>query len=382
VLVLWLLAGCANIIDLEDRKVGNPGADAGAGAMSTPACLNYCTQARSLCTAANMGELFMTDEGCFGTCQAYAPGDLANPAGNTLACRMDHLAKVASVGEPAGSCPSAGPGGGAGSGGGTSCGSNCEGYCALYASVCGAPIPDCMTKCPALKDEGSFNLTADYLSGLDTLQCRLAHLTAAAAAKYKNDLVTTATHCSHSGLKSSVQCDVNDPKLIECGDFCKITNTACTGASQVYETDAQCIATCKLLPSGMLAETIANNVRCRRENAYKAFTTANPGDVPAACSNAGPAPALCGNGKCESYCQLAKAACPDGFKANFNDDLTACQTACHLLADSNQAVLYSTAPGSTGPGTLQCRILRVERVLGGDAQPATCAAAFGGGDCK
>jgi hypothetical protein len=377
-----LLSACANIIGLEDREL---------------ACRPYCEQATSECRPNNTSELFYNFPACLELCRAY-PQDPAQ-TGNTFACRQAKLENVTIQGEQLNTCPPAGPGGADPQSldPAQSCGTNCEGYCTLYGAICN-PIPGCVDKCRALPDTKRFNATADFMGGLDTLQCRMAHLGAAAAAKGAGDEPGRQTHCSHSGLRSSVQCDVNDkdhPELaIKCDDFCLLDEVACQG-SPVYENREQCKAVCEKFTPGTLTTAngnkltlgklvdppSTNSVRCRRERAYSAlelFDPAKPGDpnVALECSRSSLASGQCGASKCESYCALAQSACPNPFNAKYKNDLRACESECIGLADAGGDKPYSVAAGLTGMG-LSCRALHVARALGPNPPVGACEAALG-----
>jgi len=383
-LALLLLTGCASIIDLEEREL---------------ACRPYCEKAAQQCNTGNASELFYNLAACVQLCQAY-PRDGAL-TGNTFECRQDKLEKVVLQGEQTNTCPAAGPGGAdpQSPDPGQSCGTNCEGYCTLYGAICG-PITDCVNKCRALPDTKRFNATADFMGGLDTLQCRMAHLGAAAAAKGADDEAGTNTHCSHSGLQSSVQCDVNDkdkPDLaIKCEDFCLLSEVACTG-SPVYESRDQCKAVCEKFTPGTLTTAngnkltlgklvdppSTNSIRCRRDRAYTALVNGDPEkpmDVNVAldCSRSSLVSGQCGASKCESYCALAQAACTPAFNTKYEakGGLRACEAECSGLPDQGGDRAYSVASGITGIG-LHCRALHVARALGPNPPAGACEAALG-----
>ena len=380
-LVLLLVSGCANLLDLEERKVLDGGA--------LPGCADYCAQADMVCP----GLFYKNVEGCNGVCSAYAPGDPAMPTGNTLACRNKALMNAKLYNSEAQTfCPGAGPSGAAPQME-NSCGSLCEGYCDLYKSVCGE-IPDCKNKCLLLPDRPTVGTAqTDFESGADTVQCRLAHVTAAATAKYVRDPDAQATHCGHSNLKSNVLCDVNDTKVegleIQCADFCKLTMGACQGPNQVYETPQQCQAVCTKLTAGKLNELslMTDSRRCRRENAYLALVETDPLKLALQCSDASPIPGHCGEGRCAAYCRLAQQGCGAQFKTTFpgatpQDEFKTCESRCLELPDKGQNVLYSVASASARGSPLNCRAQRVARALAAlnmdMAIPAgTCEAALG-----
>ena len=230
----------------------------------------------------------------------------------------------------------------------------------------------------------------DFESGADTVQCRLAHVTAAATAKSVLAEDMRKVHCGHSGLKSNVLCDVNDEMLgieIQCADFCKLTMGVCQGPNQVYEINEQCEAVCTQLPAGKLAELDrrTDSRRCRRANAYKALRTTEPAEVAGSCSDASPVPALCGAGRCETYCALAaKSGCTAQFAQQFGttDPTEKCKMNCRALSDTGNDVNYSIAAASTRGSPLSCRGLHAARALaatvaGKPITAGTCEAAMG-----
>jgi hypothetical protein len=385
-LALWLTS-CAQIIDLEKREVDS--ADGGTrnegGIPVAPGCEEYCALSSSLCNATNRGELFYTMEGCKGACVHYEPGDPANPGNsNTLSCRMNQLRNVQRFGEPATSCPGAGPGGGALDPADVTagCGTNCEGYCRLYARVCSdTPIPDCLERCKALPERTTLTATEEFKSGDDTLQCRIAHVTAAAAGQLAGENAVRMTHCGHSGLKSSGPCDLSGGQTVKGEDYCRLVMTGCPGPLRVYENDLQCRNTFTALAPGSAMELLGDNVRCRRENLYQALTTTGLRD--AHCSNAGPVPAACGAGKCDNYCRLVKKACPREHTTEFGGDDARCLASCAALPDRSQEFAYSVDAALTQGGKrLSCQILHLTRALADMTDSPFCEAAVGRGSCR
>ena len=384
-LLLSLLAGCTNLLDLKERKVRD-----GGGVAAVVGCSDYCAQANELCP----GLFYKSDVGCLGVCAAYPPGNPADPkpTGNTLACRAKALenARVYPQ-EKSAYCSGAGPAGvGPTPQPESSCGTLCDSYCDLYKSVC-SEIPDCKNKCLLLPDRPSIGTAQmDFESGADTVQCRLAHVTAAATAKQIPDEMMRMVHCNHSGLKSNQVCDVNDDKVagieIQCADFCKLTMGSCQGMNQVYETQAQCEAVCSKLPAGKLSELslMSDSRRCRRENAYLALVETDPLKQSLQCADASPAPAHCGPGRCAAYCALGRLGCSAQFGQQFPPtDPGKCERDClTMLPDQGQNVLYSLVGAATRGQPLNCRVLRVARALTALAvdmpiPPGTCEAAAG-----
>lgn len=399
-LVIWF-SGCAQLIGLEERELDTT-MDAGASdasvldanmgptspdgggvddAGNALTCERYCTLARERCTAEQNVELFGAGETgterCLGTCAGYPVDDPTNQRGNSLACRIAQLESI-----PPGdfeaftSCPGAGPGGGApiGEGPSAACGSNCESFCRLRQEICaphppadGPPEPteaECLRRCQALPDLGTYNASADFMSDADNIQCRLAHLSAAGGYKLRGDFEQVTSHCGHSNIKSTAPCDLREKAQPNCPDYCKLVTTSCAEASvKVYDDAQQCVALCGHLELGDASQLLDNNVRCRRERAYDALLiTANS----SFCEAGGPAPPQCGRGKCANYCELAHSVCPAQFGLQFPGadeaaSLAACEAKCAMIPDSQTStnpdspLFYSVSARTTGD-TFNCRV--------------------------
>lgn len=379
-LLTLLLTSCASIIDLEERDVG----DGGLGSSGSASCATYCDDAEQLCTAEREVQLFANKETCLAVCDKYSKDP--NPAGNTLACRQGQLDKLRSAGvvEARTYCPGASPGGGAASGGNDSsaCGTDCEGFCALRQAACPAKFveSDCIRKCQALPaSTDPFNADANFGSGKDDLQCRIAHLSAAAL--YGSQMGREGdrdNHCSHSGIRSEVQCDVSKDNLPQCEDYCKLVMGACTGDAAVYEDLDQCKAFCGALTPGSATDKLTvKTLRCVREGAYDALEIGIR-----ECPNAGPAPDRCGTGRCQSYCLLAEQGCPTLFKTTYPGGQSECETECRTLPGSRNNDPYSITLGASSTSSeLSCRVRRIPRVFKAGIDSAECQGVVGQGAC-
>lgn len=150
----------------------------GAGVCGADACEPYCDLAERFCVGQNA--LYPDRGACLAACAAM-PRDGAAGAldGDSVQCRLTHLA-VAATGDPA-HCSH-----GAASGGGV-CGSRCAAYCDQVGAHCPALYADrgsCLSTCAAFP-EGS-----DFAAGGDSVQCRTMHASYPAAAD--------AAHCAHA----------------------------------------------------------------------------------------------------------------------------------------------------------------------------------------
>src|SRR6187399_870089 len=157
-------------------------------AESSALCAEYCRTVMDTCP-----ENYATYENCLGVCEQLPPGDFNEPGGNTVACRLNaaHAASHVDPLEREQMCQAAGPGGNG------ACGTNCESYCWLAERVCGevlASLRDCQATCEALGDSERFSVGnspgAELDHSGDTVQCRLVHLSSAAA-----DSQLAEVHC-------------------------------------------------------------------------------------------------------------------------------------------------------------------------------------------
>jgi hypothetical protein len=399
VLALLCFAGCAQIIGIEDRKLdpdaGAPANDAGSnviidpdsGIETTPACVEYCTLAQQLCTAEAKVQLYETYPGCLSVCRKYSTDP--STTGNTLACRLNLLRSLSGApSEATTTCQGAGPGGGPppGEPAGASCGTDCSGFCALRAATCPQQEGDvdCERKCQALVNDELYNATVNFGSGQDTLSCRVAHLSAAAlydATETPDDAGVKKTrnaHCSHSGIRSEVQCDFpkKDPPMPpDCESYCKIVSIACTGEAAIYQSDAQCLKVCeKFSTEGEPGQnTFKGSRRCMRSGAYDALE-----GRPGGCQRASIAGDGCVGGRTESYCYFAKQACPELYAQTFTSDEN-CSTLSAAVPDAFLNAPYGiNAAVALGGKSMQCRLRSLTKLLEGSETPANaCPAALG-----
>ncbi len=260
----------------------------------------------------------------------------------------------------------------------------------------------CVSHCEGLTDEPKVSLQTSYSMGGDTLQCRLAHLSAAAS--------DPATHCGHAQLqvqskpdpKNSGPCVDKPTADADCDSYCQLELAECTDEFAQFETSGQCQGVCAALTLGTVGDTTQNTVGCRRYHSYNALLPLPDGPA-AHCPHTGPGgDGHCGpadtrdapyTGNCESYCQLAAAACDpdttpglaakDTFAGHFKSS-EACQEACSKLDGSGKDSKYFVSPAPVGDN-LECRFLHVSRALDIDDKTAPlqeCASVFGEGDCQ
>lgn len=355
------LGACQVIAGIEERKI-DPAIAEGKQ------CNEYCDKVMEICTGDDA--VYPNREQCMGFCRKLPPGDDQEiEKTNSVSCRL-HVLKSAAL--EASDCKAAGPGGNG------QCGSDCDAYCTVYPQVC----PDdfaygdkatCLKNCEGLVDQDRYNLTDDHEG--DTVECRLVHTSSAT--------VLPADHCPHATIvPAEPWCIGAADAAPTCEAYCKIERAACSGDLAQYETDEQCVATCKALPLGSNEDEAGNSVGCRR---YHSFNSTLAPDVH--CYHSGPSgDGHCGDhgkvsdghtGNCESYCLLAAKACSDDFKTNLTDAKT-CMAECVKLPEAAPDSKYTLQSAEQSKG-LQCRILHAVRAL---EDPTECASVFGEGDCK
>jgi hypothetical protein len=132
-----------------------------AGCDPPSECARYCAGVMAHCTGTEDGDggvrgmqQYTTLANCLGACRAFAVGTSRDVNGNTLGCRMHHLAFTQL--QPEWACPHAGPGGG------ITCGDDCDGYCRLAAAFCAGRYrdgDDCLAQCHALPNDVTYNVS-------------------------------------------------------------------------------------------------------------------------------------------------------------------------------------------------------------------------------
>lgn len=377
----------------HDGDAGAPG-DAeviDASAEQVAACDDFCSTMEQACDGTNGAQAYNSPEACRALCLFYDHTSTATD-GPTFACRQDRAAQArASLGVASERpfvdtlCAMASPGGGGASDGLAGCGTNCENFCLLRSSVCGEKTEqeDCLAQCAALVDTGTVNASSDFGEFPDTVQCRLAHLSMAAA--------QGPVHCEHARINprrddaTAARCDLNPETTTRaslCDNYCHVVTRACTGELAVWRDENECLAVCNNelgVPVGSVFDYHEDSWGCRRAHTYTSFGFL--GEVHTHCAHAslgGGGTDGCGD-PCASYCEQASRACPTQFAARF-DDASRCVTNCQdLVQGDTAAVFYSRALGEAGGNTYACRIHALIDVLAGN--DASCGAALGSGPC-
>ncbi len=356
-LVLWVLAGCEQVIGIEERVY--------RGAQASEQCQDYCETVLEACVGEHA--VYSTIDTCLGVCEKLPVGDPLEPTtDNTVTCRA-RQAELALSTEPGVHCPRAGP-----SGDGF-CGSECEAYCQLFDAACpDRTTPKCQEKCPALRNGVGFDVARDH--DFDTLECRLVHVSSAT--------VDPEAHCSHAEFTSTEWCVDPPEEAPDCGDYCAFVMAACSNDHAQYESLEQCVAVCQTLPPGTNADQSENTVGCRHWHAHSALL-----DADTHCPHAGPSgDGHCGHDEdgaaanCVAYCHVVSAACTDEFAAHY-DSRAACVAECSAEPKSFGAVADShyVITGAETRDPFSCRLIHAARSLD-DA--SHCAAALGDGDCN
>jgi len=367
----------AGTSDAGDAAAGDAGADEHP---SEEACADYCTDINEVCAPTSALAAYRSADYCPAVCgQLITSGNPSSKTGNNFECRLDQLAKARILfedtpSEATGNCRAAGPGGD------NTCGTNCESYCQLYANICAdfGPNADCATICPKLRDDPSFNATTAFGGGVDTIQCRLAHLSAAA--------IEPKPHCQHAALVPTYD-DPCNPAAAKCTDYCSLVMNVCDAdGTKQYENTADCLRVCE---KGMTAslplvgdekgDTTKDTVACRKYHTYNALISG-----PDHCNHAGPSgDGHCGK-VCPAYCaQAAKACGANGFAAEFVNE-AGCLANCAALVgkpEKEQADFkYNVNKGKAGGNNISCRIYHLVKAFGDPA--GSCPSALGDGACK
>jgi hypothetical protein len=188
---------CEGVLNLGDADLiqAQPTLADAAG----PLCRQYCDTVMANCTGAYA--VYANSVQCLNLCRVMEPGSAGDKMGNTVACRLANAQLAADTAEPGSHCPQAGPGGAAApSPAGSdavqaeaenlSCSSNCEGLCTGMLALCPeqyTSLPGCLEDCSQVPDLGGYDIS---IGQGNSVQCRLFHLGAAAAAP--------DPHCAHA----------------------------------------------------------------------------------------------------------------------------------------------------------------------------------------
>ncbi len=203
----------------RDAATHCPNADIGGGTQCLEdGCQLYCDLMTEHCTG-----LYPNRPNCEESCKTFPSGK--DDDSNSFECRLKYARDAALEGPLA--CEKASLNGGG------VCGTPCEAYCDQVLANCSDPDdllypdrPACMAACGLLDSEGN---AADWLTDVDTVQCRTYH--ASAPARLLSEI-----HCPHAALYNDLKCGNT------CETYCRIMDRSCSGT---YENDAACQAACE-----------------------------------------------------------------------------------------------------------------------------------------
>jgi len=167
--------------------IGGDAGLAGAGGVANGSCQEYCDWVQTGCAAAADTQ-YPSESQCLQSCAAFPQG----AGDNSFSCRAEQAALSAT---DVNHCDAAGP---AGVG---VCGSPCQAYCNLMTTYCtneadGASLAACMAECATVPGNDITTFVYPGAAG-DTLSCRIAHATNAAADPDPNG-VARLLHCNHA----------------------------------------------------------------------------------------------------------------------------------------------------------------------------------------
>lgn len=380
---LWT-TGCRQIAGIEERSFeGDAGSsDAGADQFKPPspeACSAYCEKLEKGCTENTSGVYAYRKDTmyCQSLCPFLSSASDKSLKGNTFECRDQQAQFAFNVAsdkrEGETNCRAAGAGGNG------ECGSNCESYCQLYERICAedgpAPREQCLDECKMLHDDPTIDADFSFSNSVDTVQCRLTHLGAAA-------LGDRGAHCEHASIyvDKKTPCYTETPR---CEDYCDMVMKVCTDAStpplKQYESESECLTVCRKgmvnsvpLTSDETQDKVHDTLACRRYHTYNAFLIGK-----SHCTHAGPS----GDGHCSPvcsvYCKMVKSACGTEFTTAFGND-EGCEKSCREVlgedAEKQADIGYSVAMGEEGGNTIQCRIYHTVKAF---SKSSECQAAVG-----
>ena len=116
--------------------------------------------------------------------------------------------------------------------------------------------------------------------------------------------------------------DEGEPPLgDQCPQYCEVMGDHCEADLAQYPGQAICEAVCSLMDPGDEGDVLGNSAACRTHHAFLAAESADPH-----CLHAGPTGDTTCGGPCESFCSLARAACPDELSPFLDTD--ACIAEC------------------------------------------------------
>jgi hypothetical protein len=309
-------------------------------------CSEFCQRANALCKSPF--QIYKPSE-CPAVCRLFSREERE--------CRMKELdlLEQGEARETGKHCAGASLSGGQSKCGGTPC----ENYCRTMGAVCsgdlgedgvtypnpdGSDAEDCIRMCSVIPDKekrsrtagsSTFDVIKDHEG--DSVQCRLVHLSLAA-----QNADQARLHCNHAFVSPKAMNNGEEPPwcgsplrengeqdgVPDCQDYCDIVTAACVDTDDakhaVYESAAQCMKVCEILPKGNLLNPTGDTIACRKYHSYNAVTM-NDQDVH--CPHAGPGGATTCGADCGGFCDLVEVGCADEFKSEYGSR-RACLDAC------------------------------------------------------
>ncbi|MBI4814928.1 MAG: hypothetical protein HY791_01640 [Deltaproteobacteria bacterium] len=239
------------------------------------------------------------------------------------------------------------------SGGEHRCVSLCTEYCDTMVDVCtgaSAPYADrgsCDKACGTFPSSG-----APGDSSGDSVHCRAFHAQAASS--------DPRTHCAHASIGGGGVCGDS------CEIYCRMIQTACTGANAQYADVGSCLTECATMELGHTQE--GDTLSCRLYHLGAALS--DPG---AHCGHAGADGAgVCGS-TCEVYCRRMEGACKQPQTRQYSD-LAACLGECAAMPADGSA-------GDLSGDSVQCRMTHARAALADPAAHCSHAGPTGGAAC-
>ena len=150
---------------------------------------------------------------------------------------------------------------------------SCEAYCATYVTAC-KDFSEYDNEAACLAQCGQWPVGDPAAIDGDSLGCRTYHVTVASGTEPN-------VHCPHAGPSGAGVCV--SPDAPTCADYCGVYFDNCKDNLNLYDDEADCLATCASWYPGIKDEVVRDTVGCREYHANAAF-----GDPDVHCPHAGP----------------------------------------------------------------------------------------------
>ncbi len=150
---------------------------------------------------------------------------------------------------------------------------SCDAYCATYVTAC-KDFSEYDNEAACLAQCGQWPVGDPAAIDGDSLGCRTYHVTVASTTEPN-------VHCPHAGPSGAGVCV--SPDAPTCADYCGVYFDNCKDNLNLYNDEADCLATCASWYPGTKGEVVGDTVGCREYHAGAAF-----GDPDVHCPHAGP----------------------------------------------------------------------------------------------